>query len=82
MSFEEDRKKIEATRIMSMYYTATENILKKTKEELDEDLCIEGAFVLQHLMAGRDDKEVKQRLSILNENHRNARMKDKKNENN
>lgn len=81
----ERRKDIEQQRIDRMYQTAAE---KRTQQEIDDDLCVEGTLLISSLLfdfprmwvkQGKisyeiTDKEITESVSFISECHRNARL--------
>lgn len=84
----ERRKDIEQQRIDKMYQTAAENMLRRTHQEIDDDLCVEGTLLIASLLfdfprmwvkQGKisyeiTDKEITESVSFISECHRNARL--------
>ena len=84
----ERRKDIEQQRIDKMYQTAAENMLRRTQQEIDDDLCVEGTLLISSLLfdcprmwvkQGKisyeiTDKEITESVSFIPECHRNARL--------
>ena len=84
----EKRKDIEQQRIERMYQTAAENMLRRTRQEIDDDLCVEGTLLISSLLfdcprmwvkQGKisyeiTDKEITESVSFIPECHRNARL--------
>ena len=84
----EKRKDIEQQRIERMYQTAAENMLRRTRQEIDDDLCTEGTLLISSLLfdfprmwvkQGKisyeiTDKEITESVRFISECHRNARL--------
>ena len=85
----EKRKENENKRIEAMYQTAAENMLKRTQQEIDDDLCTEGTLLISSLLSDFPrmwvkqghvfyeitDKEIAESVSHISDEHRNARPK-------